>query len=110
MKLNEQHLKTIGNIINTFHFKLNANEWFSEYQYMYILNDTNNVNNEYRVLVDIDDNCVIFQYIDNECDEIIDLHTYNIATKFCTTNSDLVENCIMLIVSILHYYMYNIHW
>ena len=107
MKLSEKYLKLIGYLLSAYQFKLNANEWFSEYQYMYIITDKNNVNNEYRILIDIDDNCVIFQYIDNENSLIIDLCAYNIAVKFCNTKTDLFEYYRKLIVSILDYYMHS---
>ena len=107
MKLNDEYLKLIGYLLSAYKFKLNANEWFSEYQYMYVINDINNVNNEYRIIIDVDDNCVIFQYIDNETSDIIDLCAYDIAIRFCNTKCDLFEYYRKLIVSILDYYMHN---
>ena len=107
MKLSENHSKLIGYLLSAYQFKLNTNEWFSEYQYMYVITDINHANNEFRILIDVDDNCVIFQYINNETSEIIDLCAYDIAIRFCDTKNDLFEYYRKLIVSILDYYMHS---
>ena len=104
MKITKNELKTIVDYLSCS-FNVIENKWFYENQFCIIINDENNKNNQYRVFICIDDNCIIFQYCDNKYDVVIDLTSCKIATQLCHAKTEVVSNYIILITSVLNYYM-----
>ena len=68
-----------------------------------IITDKNNVKNRYRIFINTEFNHIYFQYIDENDGEIIDLTDYLIDEN--TYDDDTMYNTIILIFSMLNYYM-----
>ena len=110
MKITENDLKIVSSTISNI-FNVKLSDWFYrdtthqlDYVYEIVVTDINNTKNEYRVLINIDDKCLIFQYIDTENCDVIDLMTYSINTWFYH-GDDVIEPMTILIISIFNYYM-----
>ena len=110
MKITENDLKIVSNTIANI-FNVKSSDWFyrdtiSQLDYVYeiVVTDTNNTKNEYRVLINIDDKCLRFEYIDVENCDIIDLITYSINTWYYI-GDDVIKPMTILIISIFNYYM-----
>ena len=110
MKITENDLKIVSNTISNI-FNVKLSDWFyrdtiSQLDYVYeiVVTDMNNTKNEYRVLINIDDKCLRFEYIDVENCDIIDLITYSINTWYYI-GDDVIKPMTILIISIFNYYM-----
>ena len=110
MKITENDLKIVSNTISNI-FNVKSSDWFyrdtiSQLDYVYeiVVTDMNNTKNEYRVLINIDDKCLRFEYIDVENCDIIDLITYSINTWYYI-GDDVIKPKTILIISIFNYYM-----
>ena len=110
MKITENDLKIVTNTISHI-FNVKLSDWFyrdtiSQLDYVYeiVVTDINNTKNEYRVLINIDDKCLRFEYIDIENCDIIDLITYSINTWYYI-GDDVIKPMTILIISIFNYYM-----
>lgn len=108
MKITENDLKIVTSTISHI-FNVKLHDWYYidtvhqlDYKYELVIVDNNHTHNEYRVIINTDDNCIIFQYIDTESCNIIDLNTYIIDNS---TFIDILDNIVVLIISVLNYYM-----
>ena len=98
--ITEHELHTIINIL-IFNFNVITSEWFDENQFCIIIIDKNNTKNNYRILINIKFNVIIFQYI-NDDGTIIDLNAYIVDEH---SSIDVCDDITVLIISILNYYM-----
>ena len=110
MKITENDLKIVSNTISNI-FNVKSSYWLYrdtinqlDYVYEIVVTDMNNTKNEYRVLINIDDKCLRFEYIDVENCDIIDLITYSINTWYYI-GDDVIKPMTILIISIFNYYM-----
>ena len=98
--ITEYELHTIINVLS-FNFNVISNEWFDENQFCIIIIDKNNIQNNYRILINTKFNVVIFQYI-NDDNTIIDLNAYIVDEH---SSIDVCDDIVVLIISILNYFM-----
>ena len=99
--ITENELNTVINVIS-FNFNVVDCEWFYENQLCIIVTDNNNTTNYYRIFINTEFNRIIFQYINDNDGEIIDLNTYILDNS---TFIDISDDITVLIISILNYYM-----
>ena len=102
MKITENDLKTIVKTLS-YNYNIITSGWFYSNKFCIIITDKNNVKNRYRIFINTEFNHIYFQYIDENDGEIIDLTDYLIDEN--TYDDDTMYNTIILIFSMLNYYM-----
>lgn len=85
----------------------------SENQYCILVDDIVNDENYYRIFLKYDENAVdiIFQYVDTETDDVIDLCTYaTYLNKYLRCDDLLSDDIVTLIISVLNYHMRDLQF
>lgn len=101
MKITENDLKTIVQTLS-YNYNIVASGPFYSNQLYIIIIDKNNIKNHYRIFINTEFNHIIFQYINEIDDVIIDLCSYVLCEN---TYNDTITDIIILIFSVLNYYM-----